>query len=222
MSKPVKTRGYHSPLRAEQAQRTRAAILAAARRLFGEKGYAATTVAAIAAEAGVAVDTVYAAVGPKSAVFRLLVETAISGTDQAVPAEERDYVRRIREARTAREKIEIYAAAVRGIGERMAPLFLVLHAAAPQAAELAELRREIGERRARNMRLFAEDLAATGELRPDLSLDEVADIVWSMNSAELYALLVRERGWAPPRYERFLTDAWCRLLLRHVPPPEPD
>ncbi|HEV2778985.1 MAG TPA: TetR family transcriptional regulator [Actinophytocola sp.] len=213
MPRPVKSRGYHSPLRAEQARRTRTAILDAARRLFTEKGYAATTVATIAAEAGVAVDTVYAAVGPKPAVFRLLVETAISGTDQAVPAEQRDYVQRIREAGTARRKIELYAAAVRAIGERMAPLFLVLRAAAPHADELAGMHREIGERRARNMRLFAKELATTGELRSNLSLEEIADIIWSMNSAEFYALLVHERGWSPPRFEHFLADAWCRLLL---------
>jgi AcrR family transcriptional regulator len=213
MPRPVKPRGYHSPLRAGQAQRTRLAILAAARRLFVEKGYAATTVATIAAEAGVAVDTVYAAVGPKPAVFRLLVETAISGTDEAVPALQRDYVQRIRQAATARAKIEIYAAALREIAERMAPLFLVLRAAAPHADELAEMHREIGERRARNMLLFAEDLAATGELRPELPLSEVADIIWSMNSAEYYALLVHERGWTPSRFERFLVDAWCRLLI---------
>jgi AcrR family transcriptional regulator len=213
MPRPVKPRGYHSPLRAEQAQRTRLAILAAARRLFVEKGYAATTVATIAAEAGVAVDTVYAAVGPKPAVFRLLVETAISGTDEAVPALQRDYVQRIRQAATARAKIEVYAAALREIAERMAPLFLVLRTAAPHADELAEMHREIGERRARNMLLFAEDLAATGELRPELPLSEVADIIWSMNSAEYYALLVHERGWTPSRFERFLVDAWCRLLI---------
>jgi hypothetical protein len=102
---------------------------------------------------------------------------------------------------------------VRAIAERMAPLFLVLRAAAPHAAELAEMHREIGERRARNMRLFAEDLAVTGELRPELSFSEVADIIWSMNSAEYYALLVHERGWTPARFERFLVDSWCRLLI---------
>ncbi|HEU4426082.1 MAG TPA: helix-turn-helix domain-containing protein, partial [Pilimelia sp.] len=78
MRRPVKSRGYRSPLREEQARRTRHAILDAARRLFGQRGYAGTTVAQIAAESGVAVDTVYAAAGPKPVLFRLLLETAIS------------------------------------------------------------------------------------------------------------------------------------------------
>ena len=91
MSDPVKPRRYRSSLREEQAQRTRLAILGAARQVFAEHGYAATTIAQIAASAGVAVDTVYASVGTKPVLMRLLIETAISGIDNAVPAEQRDW-----------------------------------------------------------------------------------------------------------------------------------
>jgi AcrR family transcriptional regulator len=213
MSEPVKSRTYRSSVREEQARRTRRAILDAGRLLFTEQGYAATTIAQIAAKAGVAVDTVYAAVGTKPVLTRLLMETAISGTDQAVPAEERDYVQRIRAASTASEKIRVYAAAVTEVNSRLAPLHLVLRDAAAQAPELGELWAEIATRRAGNMRLFAQDLAATGELRPGLDVDEVADVVWSLNSAEYYTLLVRERGWPPARLAAWLADTWCRLFL---------
>src|SRR5260370_42143735 len=98
MSREVKGRSYRSPLRAEQAARTRREILDAARGVFGAQGYAPTTVAQIAAAAGVAVDTVYAAGGTKPVVFRLLLETAISGADEARPAEARGYRKRIRAA----------------------------------------------------------------------------------------------------------------------------
>lgn len=67
------------------------------------------------------------------------------------------------------------------------------------------------------MRLFADDLIATGELRPELSRDVVADTVWSMNASEFYVLLADERGWSPERYEQWLADAWVRILL--VDPP---
>jgi hypothetical protein len=144
---------------------------------------------------------------------RLLIETAISGTDQAVPAEERDYVQRIRAAGTASDKIRIYAAAVTDVNSRVAPLHLVLRDAAAQAPELGKLWAEIATRRAGNMRLFAQDLAVTGELRPGLDVDEVADVVWSLNSAEYYTLLVRERGWPPARLAAWLADTWCRLFL---------
>jgi len=213
MPDSVKSRTYRSPRRDEQARQTRTSIMAAARRLFSKQGYAATTVAQIAAEAGVAVDTVYAAVGAKSVIFRFLLETAFSGTDDAVPAEERDYVRRMKAQARARDKLETYAAAVRAIGERLGPLHLVLRDAAAQAPELARMRDEIAARRARNMRLLAKDLVSTGDLRPGLEVDEIADVVWSMNSAEFYSLLVHERGWTPERFEHWLVSTWCRLFL---------
>jgi AcrR family transcriptional regulator len=207
------TRRYTSAVRAEQAAATRRAVLAAARDLFAERGYAGTSIAAIAARAGVAVDTVYAAAGRKPALLRELVETSISGTDHPVPALQRDYVRRVREAVTAREKLGIYAAAVADIGVRMAPVHRALAEAAVTDADCAALRAEISARRAANMRLLAADLRATGELRPDLTDDEVADVVWSMNSAEYRALLVGERGWTAERFGTWLADAWTRLLL---------
>jgi AcrR family transcriptional regulator len=109
---------YHSPRRAEQAIATRRAVLDAARELFIEHGYAVTTVADIARRARVAVDTVYAAVGRKPALLREVLETAISGSDQAVPAERRDYVERVRTAKGARKKIETYVAALVDISPR--------------------------------------------------------------------------------------------------------
>jgi hypothetical protein len=137
----------------------------------------------------------------------------ISGTDQVVPAEQRDYVRQVRAAATAREKIRIYASAVTAANTRLAPLHLVLRGAASQDGELARIRDEISERRAANMRLFAQDLASTGELRPGLDPGEVADVVWSMNSAEYFTLLVRERSWDSSRFAAWLSDAWVRLFL---------
>jgi AcrR family transcriptional regulator len=208
-----RTRGYHAPRRVAQAAATHAAILAAARSVFSARGYRAATVADIAAKAGVAVDTVYATVGRKPTLLRELVETAISGQNEAVPAEERDYVHAIRAASTAREKVTIYAAAVTAIQQRLAPIFEVLRDAATTDNECATLWREISDRRAGNMRLLAVDLRATGQLRADLSDDEVADIIWSMNAAEYWSLLVRQRGWTPQRFTTFLVDAWTRLLL---------
>lgn len=214
MTEPVKPRSYHSPRRREAAQRTRRAILDAATRLFSERGYAATTMAAIAEAAGVALDTVYAVVGPKPRLFRLLIETALAGSDQAVPALERDYVRAMRAEPDPGRKLALYAQAVRQVHGRLAPLFRVLQAAAPAHPELAALWAEIAERRARNMRLLASDLAATGGLREGVSIEEAADIIWTMNAVEFYVLLVHERGWTPERFERWLAAAWQRLLLR--------
>ncbi len=210
---PASRRRYHSTRRAEQATATRMAVLDAARDRFVAVGYTATTVAEIAEGAGVSVDTVYATVGRKPDLLRELVESAISGTDHAVPAEERDYVAAVRRAPTAAAKLGTYARAIAAIQTRMAPVYLALRDAAATDPQCASLWTEIAERRARNMRRFAADLRATGELRSDLSDDQVADIIWSMNAAEYWVLLVRERGWTPTQFAAWVADAWNRLLL---------
>ncbi len=211
---PVGNRRYHSPRRVEQAAATRAAVLSAARELFVNNGYSATTITDIAAKARVSPDTIYATVGRKPALLRELVESAISGTEHPVPAEQRDYVLRIAAADTAVEKITIYAHAITAIQQRMAPVFLALRDAATTDGECAALWRDIANRRATNMGTFATDLRNTGALREDLTNDQVADIIWSMNAAEYWDLLVRERCWTPDQFAEWLTDAWTRLLLR--------
>lgn len=215
---PAKKRRYHAPRRQEAATETRRAIIESARRTFLERGYAAATMATIAKAAGVAVDTVYATVGSKPAVFRLLVETALSGSGEPVAALERDYVRAIQAEPDPAVKLALYARAIRAIHGRLSPLFKVLQAAASQDGDLAALWSDISNRRAKNMRLFAKDLKDTGKLRDELSVDEIADVLWTTNSAELYLLLVEQRGWKPARFERWLADSWARLFLVEGPP----
>jgi AcrR family transcriptional regulator len=212
VQEPVKTRTYSSSLRRERAAATRQRVLAAAGELFLELGWTRTTARGIAARAGVSLDTVYAAAGRKPQIMLELVEQAISGQDRAVPAEARDYVQAVRRAPDARTKLEIYAAALAAVLPRLAPLVQVLREAAPADPDCARLWRGIAERRAANMLLFAQDLRATGELRPDLTDTEVADLVWSMNAPEYYQLLA-ERDWTPDRYRRLVVDVWTRVLL---------
>ena len=107
---------------------------------------------AIARAADVALDTVYAAVGTKAQLFRLLVESALSGQDTEVPAQERDYVCAIRAEPDAARTLQIYASALAELQPRLAPLFHVLQAAAPLDADLKALWEEISRRRAANMR----------------------------------------------------------------------
>jgi AcrR family transcriptional regulator len=205
-------RKYDASRRAEQAAHTRHAILAAAGDLFTTRGYTATKIADIAHQAGVAVDTIYATIGRKPALMRQLVESAISGTDHPIPAEERDYVQRTAAAPTAREKFAVYADGLVAIHARLAPTFVALRKAAANDTECAALWGEISERRASNMLRFAADLRSTGEIRADLSDQDVADIIWSMNAAEYFDLL-HQRDWTTPQIRNWLADAWARLLL---------
>ena len=213
MPQPTISRDYNSAARAAQSHATRKRIVESARALMLEHGYRATTIAAIARHAEVHVDTIYELVGRKPMVLRELIEQAISGSDAAVPAEERDYVAAIRNEPDPRAKLAIYARATREIHQRMAPLVLALRDASATEPEAHEVWQTISDRRAANMRKLAQELRKAGGLRRGLSIDEAADVIWATNSAELFTMLTVERGWKPARYERWLADTWCRLLL---------
>ena len=213
MPEPVKPRAYRSPVRASRAAATRRAVLDGAQELFLAGGYPATTARGIAAIAGVSVDTVYASIGRKPEVMLALLERAISGGEGAVAPDDRAYVQAVAAARTAPEKLAIYAAAMRELVPRLAPLVAVLKQAGAADPECAAVWAQISSRRAANMRRFAADLRSTGEVRDDLSDDDIADIIWSTNAPEFYLLLV-ERQWTPERYERLLVDVWTRTLLK--------
>ena len=206
-------RRYDGSGRRARSEATRRRILDVARAQLVERGYRATTVSGIAAGAGVHVDTVYALVGRKPALLRELVEQALSGTDHAVPALDRPYVAAIRAEPDPARKLATYAAGTADMLGRAAPLLLALRDAAATDEAADRLRREFGDRRAANMRLFVQDVADAGGLRPGLTVDEAADTVWATNSPELYALLTVDRGWAPARYTAWLADTWGRLLL---------
>ncbi len=214
--KEVKGRVYDNAARQAQSAETRQRVLDAAHQLIVERGYRKTTVADIALEAGVHIDTVYALVGRKPVLLRELIEQAVSGTDRAVTPEERNYVKTILAEPDPARKLAIYARAVRHIQTRMAPLFLALRDASATEPEAGVVWREISDRRAKNMRDLVRNLKAADGLRDDLSIDEAADTIWATNSSELYVLLTVERGWSADRYERWLADTWCRLLLRNT------
>ena len=205
-------RTYRPVRRAQQAAATQAAILAAAREQFTTKGYAATSVADIAAAAGVNVDTIYASVGRKPTLMLAVIDMTLASADHPLAAEQRDYVQAVLAAPTARLKLTTYAAALGRLMPRVAPLFDALAQAARTDPECAELRDSIGARRAANMLQMTSSLRSTGELRPDLTDAEVADLLWTTNAPEYYALAVA-RGWSPAVYADRLADLWTRLFL---------
>ncbi|MDQ3628370.1 MAG: TetR/AcrR family transcriptional regulator, partial [Actinomycetota bacterium] len=156
--KEVKGRVYDNAARQTQSAETRQRVLNAAHQLIAERGYRKTTVADIALEAGVHIDTVYALVGRKPVLLRELIEQAVSGTDRAVTPEERNYVKAILAEPDPARKLAIYARAVRHIQARMAPLFLALRDASATEPEAGVVWREISDRRAKNMRDLVRNL----------------------------------------------------------------
>jgi AcrR family transcriptional regulator len=212
MSGDVK-RSYDGSGRRAESTRTRQRVLHAARDLIVEVGFRNTTIADVATRADVSVATVYELVGRKPTILRELIEQAISGTDQTVTADDREYVKAITAEPDAAAKLALYAAAVTTIHQRMAPLFLALRDASSTEPEAHAIWSEISQRRAANMRRFAADLDGTGQLRHGLDIDEVADVIWATSSAEFYTLLTTERGWSPQRFQSWLTDTWQHTLL---------
>jgi len=170
--------------------------------------------AAIAVAAEVSVETIYLSIGGKASLVRYLVEAALSGTDDPVPALQREGVAEIRSEPDPRRKLRLFAAMARSMLERIAPIWQVVMEAAPTDAELSSVVAELQGRHAGSMRRFViENLADAGRLRPEISDDVAADVLWAMNSPEVYRLLVVGRGWNGETFESWLADAWQRLLL---------
>jgi AcrR family transcriptional regulator len=213
---PVK-RGYDNAGRQARSEETRTRVLDTARDLMTSRGYRATTVAEIARNADVHVDTIYELVGRKPAMLRELIERAISGTDRPVDPRDRSYVQAMQAEPDPARKLAIYAAAVVRIQSRMAPLLLTLRDAATTEPEAREVWQEVSDRRARNMRDLVRGLGPEGTLRPGVSVDEAADVIWATAGAEFFVRLTVERGWPLDACERWLADTWCRLLLAERP-----
>jgi TetR/AcrR family transcriptional regulator, regulator of autoinduction and epiphytic fitness len=208
-------RAYRSIRRAEQVAQTRRDIIQTAGVLFRERGYQGVSMPAIAAEAGVAVETIYRAFGSKAGLFRAVVEAAVAGgTSRAeTPVEERPAIRAILEERDPRSQVALYAATLPGIHRRSGPLLRALAGAAASDPELQNLWSEIEGGRRTGQRGFVGMLSGRGALRPGLDIDEARDGLWAVTSLAVYDMLVGTSGWSVERYQAWLTAALQGLLL---------
>ena len=178
MSEDVKPRRrYNATRRQAQAAQTRQDILAAAHQLFLARGYAGTTLAAIAQAAGVVVETIYRAYGSKAELFKTVVRAAVAGgaARAQVPPEQRPAIQAVIAETDPHRQLELYAATQPGIHARAGPLLRVLIGAAATDPELAELWTQIEDERLAGMGRFAQLLADRGVLAPELSVEEARD-----------------------------------------------
>jgi AcrR family transcriptional regulator len=206
-------RRYESPRRREQAAATRLAILDAAERLFVAQGFAGTSVAAIATEAGVALKTVYAVFGTKAEVLRGLWNLRMRGDQEPVPMAQRAWFLEILSEADPRHMLELVARNSRIVKERTADVTEVVRQAAPSEPQIGVLwehfQRELYEI---GMRGIAQRLERDRALAVDAA--EATDLLWTLNHPDVYQLLVRQRGWSPERYERWLAATLSEQLLR--------
>jgi TetR/AcrR family transcriptional regulator, regulator of autoinduction and epiphytic fitness len=203
-------RRYVSPRRQEQARQTRRVILDAAAKLFVEPGYAATPLTAVAAEAGVAVQTVYAVFGNKRQLLSDLVDVTLAGDDEQVALPDRPFVAEIRSVTGLRAKLTRFARHLSETHARQAEVMLALAGAATADADAAAIWRKNLEERRRGMLMFAADLEVTGEVR--LTRDDAADVLWLAQDIRNYDWLVRQRGWSTERFEDWYVDSVTAAL----------
>jgi len=203
-------RVYRSALRAEQAQRTRAAVLDAATRCFLARGYAATTMKDVAVEAGVSVQTVFGQ-GSKASLLLGCVDRAVVGDDEQVPFAQRELFTRLVSAPDREGKLGAAREMARTYVPMTVPMIRVFAEAAPGDAEIGAAWAEYERRRLQDARV----LVASFEpwLRDGLDLDRATEIFWGVFSHVPAVTLVWERGWSVDEYVDFLVDAVARLLL---------
>jgi AcrR family transcriptional regulator len=209
----VVKRQYESTYRQDQAQVTRHRVLDAAGVLFVDPGYAATTLAAVATRAGVSVQSVYKIFGSKVALLSALVDVTIAGDDDPVALAERSFVTEIAALADARSKLARYAAHLAQTQARMVQVLLALAAAASADPEAASIWQKNLRDRRHGMSLFAAELASTGQLRSDQTVETVTDVLWLAMDVRNYDWLVRQRGWTAEQFRRWYVDTVAAAIL---------
>jgi len=219
MTEPVKSRRpYRSRIREERARANREAILQAARERFTTDGYPRTSVASIAADAGVSEDLVYVLFTNKR---RLLVEVlnfSVTGELDSPRVLEQQGPRAVRDEKDQRRQIAMFAADITRRTDRARPIDDVMRSAALVDESVAEKHREMHATRLANLTQFVSWVAAHGPLREGISLDEAAATVWALTGPDVHRLLIDDLGWDLERYA-----TWVRRTLEDalLPPHEP-
>jgi AcrR family transcriptional regulator len=214
MSPNVKRAGprqYDSSRRQARAQESRAAVLRAALARFLDQGYSSTTIAQVAGDADVSVETVYKTFGNKAGLLKVVFDVAVAGDDEPVPMVERDDIQRVIAEPDAARKLALYFDHFVDTMPRTAPVQLLVRDAAATNDDARAVWQQLRREQLEAMTQFARDLDATGQLR--VSATTARDLLWTYHSLELYELLVLERGWSRKRYRAFLLDALVAALL---------
>lgn len=212
MTTPVK-RPYRSTLREANADATRLAIVQAAARLFVEQGYVATSIDAIAEAAGVSRATVFTSVGGKPVLLKKAYDIALVGDDAEVPLAERERSKAIRAEPDVERYLHLYATLVTEINGRLAAIYEAVRGAASADPDVRAVFEKIQSERRIGAGHVIGDVLAKGRLRDGLDPETAADLMWVLNDAGLYFLLVHRRAWPVDRFGRWLSATMRDQLL---------
>ena len=218
MAEPVKRR-YNNSRRQAQVRATRLTVVEAAKRLFTEHGYPATTIEAIAEAAEVPLPTVYRLFGSKRALLTAVLDTSFGGDDQPIAFADRPAVRAARAEPDPVKMVDAFARIVRELMDRSSAIQHVLATAAQVDPDAAELLAKTRQQRHTGQSRIVAALDARGALDPGLDTSEAADMVYALLSPEVHRILTVERGWPADRYERWIARSLGTLLPAGRRPP---
>lgn len=204
-------RPYDSSARKAQAEQSRARILEAASHLFIKQGYARTSIAQIAAQAGVSAPTVFAGFRTKPNLLKQAVDTAIVGDAEAVPLAARPLMRRVLEAPAFPDFVDRLADAFTEVAERAGPLAAVAYAAADADPDIARLTAALDDQRLTGATRLAAAAATHLNVTDPPALARLRDAIWTLNSFQQWHLLTRQRGWTPEAYRQWMAVALTAL-----------
>lgn len=213
MSEPVKSRGYDNTRRQAQVRRTRADVVTAARDLFVQRGYSATTIEAIGEAAATPLATVYRLFRCKRNILAAVLDTSFAGDDEPIAMHERPAVRAAFAETDPRRLLTGFAHICRELLDRSAPVQQVLRGAATVDPEAAELLALVNSQRLEGQSRIAHALAVRGALAGGVAEATAADTIYALMAPETHHILTVERAWSADRYERWLARALCALLL---------
>jgi AcrR family transcriptional regulator len=201
--------------RAPQARTrlARRAVLDAARTLFVERGYGATTIEGISSASEIPQATVYRLFSSKTGILKALIDTSIAGDDEPVPVAERSHARPLLDAERPEDSLTRLAALSVDINTRTAPIYRILVSAASSDTDAAAILDDLTRQRQKGQGRVATTLARAKALRTGLRARDAGDVIHALASPELYHLLVIDRAWSPERYERWLAEALAGQLL---------
>jgi len=205
-------RSYDASGRRAQARARRLAMVLAARDLFERDGYRPTTIAAIAAHAGVSAESVYKGFGTKAALAKAVFDLALAGDDEPVPVAERPAMQAVRDEPDVRRKIAMFADGLAYRQARSARVQILIRDGRHVDDSLAPVWDKLRDEGLAGMTMLGRHLRQTGQLRAGISLDEVRDVLWNYLAIDHYERLVLSQGWPHERYTRWLTDAITSAL----------
>lgn len=205
-------RAYDASGRREQARARRLAVVVAARELFERDGFRLTTIAAIAAHAGVSEESIYKGFGSKAALAKAVFDIVIAGDDEPVPVAERPAMQAMRDEPDVRRKITMF---VTGLAQRQAGsarVQILIRDGRHVDDSLAPIWAKLNDESLAGMTMLGRHLLDSGQLRDGLDLDEVRDVLWNYLAIDTYERLVLFRGWPLERYSHWLAGALTSAL----------